>query len=140
MDNLLTLRQVSLFKDMTLAQLSAIAKLLRESEYLSGEVIFKEGEMGTDLYLLIGGSVEVIKDYQGPKERHLTTLQAVNYFGEMAILDDEPRSATIVAAEDTTLLSLNGEAFKELIRDMPDISFEVMRVLTQRIRNVEKRS
>jgi len=63
----------------------------------------------------------------------------VNYFGEMAILDGAPRSATVVAGTDARLLKLNGERLNELILQTPEIAFELFRVLTQRIRAAEGR-
>jgi CRP-like cAMP-binding protein len=69
----------------------------------------------------------------------LTEVAAVSYFGEMAALDDEPRSATVVAADPSRMLRLEGESLKELIYQMPEISFEIMRVLTARVRDAEGR-
>ena len=63
----------------------------------------------------------------------------MNYFGEMAILDGAPRSATVVAGTDARLLKLNGERLNELILQTPEIAFELFRVLTQRIRTAEER-
>ena len=69
----------------------------------------------------------------------LSTMQAVSYIGEMATLDDEPRSATVVAADASRLLRLEGSSLKELILQMPEISFEIFRILTARVRVAEER-
>ena len=138
MDNLLLMRQIALFQEMTLEQLEAINTLLAPAQYLAGEIIFREGDYGTKLFLLTEGSVEVIKNYDTPQATTIATLQAVSYFGEMAIIDDAPRSATIKAKENCVMQILDGENFKDLMRDMPDISMEIMRVLTARIRSLEK--
>jgi CRP-like cAMP-binding protein len=66
-------------------------------------------------------------------------MAAGSYFGEMAILSDEPRSATAVVSKPARLLSLRGEPLKELILDMPEISFEIFRVLTARVKAAEGR-
>ena len=68
----------------------------------------------------------------------LRALTAVDYFGEMAILDDQPRSATIVARERSRLLVLEGASLKELILQMPDIAFEILRELSARVRAAEQ--
>ena len=74
-----------------------------------------------------------------PNATPLSTLAAVTYFGEMAILDDEPRSATVIAVERARLLSLDGRNLKDLVHQMPEIAFEIFRVLTSRVRAAEKR-
>jgi hypothetical protein len=139
MERLLALKQVSLFAHLSLEQLEAVYRTAREVEYFPNEVIVREGDPGGELFLLIEGSVRVLKRYGTASERELRTLSAVSYFGEMAILDDEPRSATVVAAEPTRLLSLDGNSLKELILQMPEICFEIFRVLTHRVRAAEGR-
>ena len=129
MERLLALKQVPLFSHLSLEQLDAVQQITREVEYLANEAIVKEGDPGGELYLLIEGKVRIFKNYGTLKERSLSTMSAVSYFGEMAALDDEPRSATVVAAQRSRMLCLDGESLKDLIRQMPEISFEIMRVL-----------
>jgi hypothetical protein len=139
MERLLALKQVPLFSHLSLEQLDAVQRITREVEYLANEVIVKEGDRGGELYLLIEGGVRIFKNYGTLKERSLSTMSAVSYFGEMAALDDEPRSATVVAAQRSRMLCLDSESLKDLIRQMPEISFEIMRVLTARVREAESR-
>jgi len=72
-------------------------------------------------------------------ETELGTVSAVSYFGEMAVLDDATRSATIVASERLRLLAVDGANIKELVLEMPELSFEIFRVLTRRVRAAEER-
>jgi HEAT repeat protein len=139
MERLLALKQVPLFAQLSLEQLEAIQQISQELEYLADEAIFKEGDHGGDLYLLIEGTVRIFKDFESPQERLLSTVEAVSYFGEMAALDDEPRSATVVTSTSSRMLRLEGDSLKELILQMPEISFEIMRVLTTRVRDAESR-
>jgi hypothetical protein len=139
MQRLLALQQVPLFSKLSLEQLEAVQQITTDVEYLSDEVIMREGEPGGELFLLIEGSVRVYKWYGSEGETQLSTMEAVSYFGEMATLDDESRSATVVAAEDSRLLRLEGASLKELILQMPEISFEIFRILTARVREAEKR-
>lgn len=139
MERLLILRRVPLFAHMTLEQLEAINQIIKEVQYLAGEVIFREGDVGSELFLLVEGEVRILKNYGTPQELLLSSLQGVSYFGEMAILDDEPRSASVVVSKDARLLSLEGERLKELIFQMPEIAFEIFRVLTQRVRVSDQR-
>jgi len=137
MERLLALKKVPLFESLTLDQLDAVARLGEERDFQPGEVIVSEGEFGGELYLLLEGSVEVSQK-RGEVQVPLRTMQAVDYFGEMAVLDNQPRSATIVAREPSRLLALAGTSLKELILQMPDISFEILQVLSARVRAAEQ--
>jgi len=95
--------------------------------------------VGSRLFLLVEGEVQIVKNQGTSEELLLSTLQGVSYFGEMAILDDEPRSASVTVKSDARLLSLEGERLKELIFQMPEIAFEIFRVLTQRVRVSDQR-
>jgi len=139
MQRLLALKQVDLFANLGLEQLDAVHEATREAEYLPNEIIFREGERGEKLYLLLEGRVGVVKNHGTPNELQLATVSAVDYFGEMAILDNEPRSATVVALSHARLLTLDGASLKDLILHMPEISFEIFSVLTARIRSAETR-
>jgi HEAT repeat protein len=139
MERLLALKQVPLFASLSLDQLEAVHQITREATYLSGETIVREGDPGGELYLLLEGTVQAWKNHGTPRASCLNTISAISYFGEMAILDDEPRSATVVAVDRARLLSLDGRSLKELIHQMPEISFEIFRELTSRVRAAEKR-
>jgi len=139
MQQLLALKQVDLFTNLSFEQLEALLQASGDAEYLAGEVIFREGEPGDKLFLLVEGTVEVVKDHGGDAELKLQTLQAVNYFGEMAILAEDPRSATIITATSCRLITLDGAAFRELLLHIPEISFEIFRVLTRRVRDSERK-
>ena len=139
MERLLALRQIPLFAGLSLEQLEAVNQITREKVYLSNEVIVKEGDPGGELYLLIEGKVRVFKNFGMRNETELGTMSAVSYFGEMAVLDDATRSATIVACDRLRLLAVDGANIKELILEMPELSFEIFRVLTRRVRAAEER-
>jgi CRP/FNR family cyclic AMP-dependent transcriptional regulator len=139
MERLLALQQVPLFSQLSLEQLEAVQQITREVEYLANEPIVREGDPGGELYLLIEGKVRIFKNYGTLDERSMNTVSAVSYFGEMAAIDGERRSATVIAAERSRMLCLEGESLKDLIRQMPEISFEIMRVLTSRVRGAEAR-
>ena len=139
MERLLALKQISLFNHLSLEQLEAVHQITTEVEYLADEVIMREGDRGDQLFLLLEGRARVFKNYGTLKEAVLNELTAVCYMGEMAVLDGEPRSATIVAAERSRLLSLDGNSLRELLMQMPEISFEIFRVLASRVRVAEAR-
>ncbi len=139
MERLLYLQRVPLFSQLSLEQLEAIDRILSEARYLKDEVICQEGEIGHELYVLISGEVGIFKDDRTEQEVCLGTQAPVTCFGEMAVLCDEPRSATVVASEDARLLTLNGARVKELIFEMPEISFDFFRVLTLRLKEANQR-
>lgn len=139
MERLLLLREVPLFSRLSLNQLEAISSVMRESHYLAGEVVFREGDPGGELFLLLEGRVRIVKDYGTPDEVILGTMEAPSYFGEMAALDDRPRSATVLVTDDARLLALDGDSFKDLMLQMPEIAFEVCRELSERVRKLDSR-
>lgn len=140
MERLLALKKVPLFESLTLDQLDAVARLAEERDFRPGELIVREGDAGGELFLLLEGAVDVYQDREGGARKKLSELVAVAYFGEMAVLDDQPRSATVVAREPSRLLVLAGNSLKELILQMPDMSFEILRVLSARVRSAERRA
>lgn len=139
MERLLSLRQVSLFSHMSLERLHAVERILRDAEYVQGEVILREHEPGDDLYLLVEGHVDVLRGAGTPGEMVLNRLGSGAYFGEMAVLDGTPRSATIVAVGPVRVLVLEGERLRELVHEMPELAFDLLRVLAERVRKAEER-
>ena len=140
MESLLALRRVPLLAHLTLEQLEAIGKFMTEASYLAGEVVVREGEPGNELYVLLEGEARAVKKHGTPDEIALTTMSpsGVGYFGEIAIFDSAPRSATVVVTRDSRLLILDGARFMDLILQSPEISFEIFKVLTHRLRNAEE--
>lgn len=140
MKHLLALRQVSLLSALSLERLQAVERIAREAEYLKGEVIVREGEPGDELYLLVEGAVDVVRHAGTAREERLNALGAGSHFGEMAILDGAPRSATVVAASDARVLVLAGARLRELVHEMPGLAFDLLRVLAERLRRAEERA
>jgi hypothetical protein len=139
MERLLSLRQVSLFSGLSLERLQAIARIMREAEYVKGEVICHQGTPGEELYLMIEGEVGIFRDLGTATEELLNSVAAGGYFGEIAVLDRSDRSASVVATSDVRVLILEGARLRELVLEMPDIAFEVFRELIARLRVAEGR-
>jgi HEAT repeat protein len=137
MERLLLLRKIPLFSRLNLDQLEAINLQMTESHYLRGEIVMREGEPGGELFLLLDGQTRAVSGYGTPDEMTLNVQHAPDYFGEMAILDDRPRSATIVVTAEARVLSLGGESFQDLMFQLPEISFEICRSLSSRLRGLE---
>jgi HEAT repeat protein len=141
MESLLALRKVMLFSHLTLDQLGEIGRFTTETEYMAGEVVVREGDMGSDLFVIVEGEARAFRNFGTTDEIQLTTMNpsGVSYFGEIAILDHAPRSATVVATQDMRVLTLDGARFTEMITQSPAISFEIFKVLTSRLRTAEER-
>ena len=101
--------------------------------YKAGDVIFREGEPAQELYIVKSGRVEVRVG-----NRVLDTLPELSIFGEMALVDHSPRSATVVAATDTTIVPVGEKQFLFLISRTPHFALNVMRVLAQRLRSANR--
>jgi len=139
MEKLLALKQVPLFAHFSLEQLEAVARASRERVPLPGDVLMREGDLGGELFLVLSGRVHVYRGHGTSEQLDLGTLGAGSYVGEMAIFDDKPRSATVIAEVETRMLVLAGDRLKELILQTPEMSFQIFHVLTTRVREVEAR-
>lgn len=139
MNNLLLLKKVSLFQNLSQEELLLIDSALVTEYYVAGETIFREGSLGKDLYIIAEGRVRILKEMRDGKQRELTCLSVGDNFGEMALFDDFPRSASVVAAGDCTLLKLDKNSLFSLIIQRPQIVLEFCRELSQRLRNTASR-
>ncbi|MEO0142103.1 MAG: Crp/Fnr family transcriptional regulator [candidate division WOR-3 bacterium] len=107
-----------------------------EKRLNSGEVLFNEGDKGDVMYLIKEGQIKITKG-RGPDERVLAVLKEGDFFGEMAIIDGSPRSATATAVVPTSLLIIDKETFKAKIRENPLIEY-ILETLTKRLRNADE--
>lgn len=136
-DTMLFLKRIPLYNSLSLAQLHIIASYLTIRNMAQSEVIFREGDQTYELYLIVFGAVDVVKHY-GTTTRTIATLKAGEFFGDMAIFEDRPRSADVVATQAGTLLVLSSEHFRQIILRDPAISFELFRALSARIRRFDE--
>jgi CRP/FNR family transcriptional regulator, cyclic AMP receptor protein len=133
-EKVLFLKGVDLFKSIPGEELSHIAQITDEVEFTPTQEIFKEGEQGDAMYLIVEGKVRV---HSG--EHTFAELGTRQCFGEMAILDEEPRSASVTALSELTLLKIRREDFAEILADKPEISDGIIKVLTRRLREANRR-
>lgn len=107
-------------------------------EYKAGEVIFRENEPGGMAYVIERGRVEVTK-MLGEQTIHLVYLETGEPFGEMSMLDDQPRSATVTAVEETLVREIERDHFFRLLQTEPDIGINLLKVLVARLRRADAR-
>lgn len=128
------LRAVPLFRQVPDADLQALAQLAREHTHHKGSVIVSQGDAGDALYLILRGQVRVTVVAEDGREVILSVLGPGSFFGEMALLDDEPRSAHVIAMEDTTLLHLRRDDFRARLKLSPELAISLLRELSRRLR------
>ena len=128
-EKVLFLRHVSLFSRMAVADLGRVAEIAEEVIYPAECTIFREGEYGDSLYLIVDGFVQIAH-----ANEQLALLEPKDYFGEMSILDGEPRSATATAAVDCLLLKIRQEDFHQILAAHFDASLAVIKTLSRNLR------
>jgi signal-transduction protein with cAMP-binding, CBS, and nucleotidyltransferase domain len=100
-----------------------------------GDIIFSEGDIGTEMYILQTGTVELFKEIAG-ETRILATLEKGDFFGEMSVLEDLPRTAAARAKTDVELVKINGAMFDTMLKNNTEIAIRMMRKLSRRVREV----
>ena len=136
-----TLKHVDLFSNLDKKDLQLIARSCQERKYSAGTTLLSQGDTGVGLYVLINGNVRITQAKNPDKaEEELGTQGAGTVFGEMALLDDLPRSATVTAIDDVTALLLPVWEFRSILHSHPDIAVKLLAVLSRRLRKAENRS
>lgn len=121
------LRDIDIFKSLSDTALTEIIPLTSTTEFKPGQHIFKEGDAGDALYLVLSGEVRISKNIPGVGEEALAFLKDGSYFGEMALVGDESvRSASAIASETTLLARLQRKDFLELLDREQEIAVEVL--------------
>ena len=137
-----TLRRIKIFADFTDEQLERFVQFMEVLRVKQWTEIVKQGQHGDAMYLVIEGELRV-RMMIGGKESILVTLNVGEFFGEISIFDSGPRSADVVANQDSLLLKISAEAFGRLLNDAPDLAapflFAMGKTLTARIRADNKR-
>jgi len=131
-ERVLFLRQVPIFRWLEPEDLERIASLARERLHAPGDFLCREGEVGDELFVLVDGSVEVSKDSGGTSHR-LRTLSAGEHLGELAILREQPRSASVRALVPTRTLVLDGAALRSILEDRPQVGLAMLESLAERM-------
>jgi CRP/FNR family transcriptional regulator, cyclic AMP receptor protein len=101
-------------------------------DFAAGTVLFVEGHAGSDMYIVVAGEVEIRKRF-GDSDRVLAVLPAGEFFGEMAILNGRPRSATAVVRTASRLMVIDGTTFEAMLRARPEIALRMIRALASRL-------
>lgn len=127
------LEEVPMFADCTRRQLRAVAAISKVVELPAGTVLTRTGEPGDAFFVIVDGSATV----EVPSRKR-SRLGPGAFFGEMSLLDGEPRSATVRAETDVRLLVIPRLNFQTLLREVPDLTHGILVTLTRRVRNLER--
>jgi len=133
------LKRVPLFNDLSEAEVSRFADVTREREYPKNSVILFEDDPGDALYIVSSGQVKVVLIGEDGREVILSVLGDGDFFGEMSLIDDEPRSAHVIAMKDSQLLVLRRDDFQSRLEEQPKIALKLLRVLVQRLRRADEK-
>lgn len=135
-DSLELLRQVPLFADIATDDLTDLATHLREQRFSSGASIVQQNSVGDEMYIIVNGSVRIYTISPNRAEMEVTILGDGTFFGEMALLDGQRRSASAVALKDTLTLVLKRDAFWSVLMGKPAMSQLIIIELTHRVRDL----
>ena len=141
-ENVALLRQVPLFSGLSEARLRSLANAARFCVYPQDTPIVEQGQRieeaqdGDSLYVIVDGHVRVVLE-RGDQEEKLNELGPGDFFGEMALLDGQPRSATVIAEEDTQCLVLSRWELLRAMRRNPEIGIQMLTAMSERLRGMQ---
>jgi CRP-like cAMP-binding protein len=132
------LKKIPLFANLTSEHLAKVSAIATQKEFRANDKIFSEGDVGTEMYLIMKGKVRISKMVPGVGEEALAILEPGSYFGEMALIDDTPRSADATAHLSCTLWCVQKADLEELMFLHKDLAYELLwtfvRTLSARLR------
>jgi CRP-like cAMP-binding protein len=132
------LRRVPLFASLSGKAIEEIARVARRHQYERDEVVFYQGDPGDTFYVILDGQVKVSVSSSDGQEAILVMLNAGDSFGEFALLDEQPRSATIETSVPTEAVALRKDDFQRLIHQSPEIALGLLKVMTKRLRDTDQ--
>ena len=139
MDKVELLKQVNLFSGLRKKDLKTLAASCIKRHFKRGETLVKQGEPGRGLYAIVSGSVKIVKQIATEDELEIAVLGRGDFFGEMSVLDNAPRSASVRAVEDTECLILTAWDFQAKLKGNPEIALKVLPVVVERFRETNDR-
>ncbi len=132
----MTLDKIELFEGLPEDQLESLAQHMRQRVYPAGAIVVNEGDEAHGMFIVDTGALKVFVTEENGKEVTLSLLGPEDYFGELALLDEAPRSASVITVEKTTLLQISRADFNEVIAANPACMQIIMRNLVGRIREL----
>src|SRR5947207_703370 len=134
-----SLKAIPFFTELSERELDVVRSVATEKQYPKNAVVLTEGEMGDSLYMIQSGKVKVFIGDQDGSEMILKLLGPGAFFGEMSMIDKQPRSASVTTLESSVFLVMSHASFEKCIEEVPRIATIVMRILAQRVREADKK-
>jgi uncharacterized membrane protein len=131
------LANIPLFESLIPADLDALSRRLEQAEYADGDVIFRQGDQGSSLFIIEDGAVEISYG-EGRGRITLATLFTGQYFGELSLFDGSPRSATATAARSSRLMRLDREDLVDFINKNPSAALRIISEMSERLRQTNE--
>lgn len=130
------LAQIPLFDTLASEDLEALAQRMTERKYKAGDKVFDKGEKGSSMYVVLSGAVQIFLPGSGPDDPRVVLKDALTgeYFGELSLFDDKPRSASVEATVDTTLLELTREHFSDHLSKSTNAAMTILAEMAERLR------
>ncbi len=135
LEKVLLLKSLSIFKETPETILSELAPLMKEEQLEADTIIFEENDPGDCMYIILSGKISIKKGGQ-----ELAVLKENEVFGELSLLDNEPRSASAIAKTDCMLYKIDHEPFYELLDTRPEIARGFIKILCNRLRQLNERT
>ena len=133
------IRRLNLFQGLTDEELGIVSKLLMVERYPKEHLLFRRGDRGDKLYIISKGAVRISLEIEDKKEEALAVLNAGEHFGEMALVDDAPRSADAIIHEDTELFVISREDFNKISLHHKEIAYKMfwalLKTISRRLRD-----
>ena len=133
------LRNVWLFAALSEDQLDAISNFTFQTSFAAGDLIVEEGQTGNGLYVIMSGNVEAVKGYGTENARVVNKLAVGEVFGEMALLGEWPRTATVRAVDDVKCLGIDRWVFLSQLERDPQVGIKMLQILAQRLKESDSR-
>jgi CRP-like cAMP-binding protein len=135
LERILLLREIPIFADLSPEDLELVANIAREEWYPPNTSIFQQGDEGHVMFVIVEGLLQVVRTANGT-EQVLAQRGPGDFVGEMAVIESAPRVASLRTQSEVRVLAIDGETFKGILHERPNVSFAVLRSISRRLREM----
>jgi len=127
------LENVPIFSDLDERELIEVEKIVHRRQYKKGEPIFRMGDPGLGMYIIVTGTVDIVEELQDENQKHIATLGHGAFFGDLALLDESPRSASAIAAVDCDIIGFFRPDLMDMLYRKPQLGIKILVALARDI-------